>query len=199
MSDITAFQLAALKRSLATFSGPMPLMAAGDHLTDFSKEEFWAAVGKTDDERVITSAPGDANPVVLAPGTARGRMIGGNLHTLASLLGTPWEVDLRGAILILEEIAESPYRIDRLLTQLILAGRCHGVAAIALGRFADCYEGGEDEVIDVLEERLRVLGVPVLYGLPIGHLSNVTTWCQGSKAELDTDGACLRVLEQGVR
>lgn len=199
MSDITALQLAALRVSLTTFSGPMPLMAEGDRLTDFSKEHFWAAVGKPEHDVVITNAPTDPEPVVLESGTARGRLVGGNLQTLASLIGTPWEARLKGAIMVLEEVAEAPYRIDRLLSQLILSGRCDGVAAVALGKFSACYERDEDEVIQVLQERLGVLRVPVLYGLAIGHMHDVVTWCQGCEAELDTGLGSLRLLESGVQ
>jgi muramoyltetrapeptide carboxypeptidase len=199
MSDITAIQLAALRVSFPTFSGPMPLMAKGDRLTDFSKKHFWAAVGKPEHDLVITNAPTDPEPVILASGTARGRLVGGNLHTLASLIGTPWEAQLDGAIMVLEEVAEAPYRIDRLLSQLILSGRCNGVRAVALGRFSGCYEHEEDEVIEVLEERLGMLRVPVLYGLAIGHMPDVVTWCQGCEAELDTELGTLRLLERGVQ
>jgi muramoyltetrapeptide carboxypeptidase len=199
MSDITALQIAALRVSLTTFSGPMPLMAKGDRLTEFSKEHFWAAVGGQQQGRVVRGAPGEPEPVVLEPGTARGRLVGGNLQTLVSLIGTPWEAHLSGAILVLEDVAEAPYRIDRMVSQLILSGSCQGVAAVALGRFSGCYHHTENEVIRVLQERLAVLRVPVLYGLPIGHVGDVVTWGQGCKAELDTALGTLRLLEQGVR
>jgi muramoyltetrapeptide carboxypeptidase len=98
------------------------------------------------------------------PGTATGPLIGGNLSLVAALLGTPWAWPAEGAILFLEDINEEPYRVDRLLTQLRLAGVLDAVAGLVLGSFT---EGGAPE--GVLQQMLGGLGKPVLGGWPAGH------------------------------
>lgn len=104
-------------------------------------------------------------------GTASGRLVGGNLCVLASLAGTPGALRAAGCIVALEDTGEAPYKVDRLLTQLVQSGAFDGVRGFALGTFdgADAPEGADWNVRDVLLERLAPLGVPVLGGLPFGH------------------------------
>ena len=90
---------------------------------------------------VLRAARGDVQPHVIRPGAADGRLVGGNLTMVASLLGTPWQIDTRGTLLFLEEIGEDPYRIDRTLTQLRLAGALHVAAGIILGDFHEAVIG----------------------------------------------------------
>lgn len=136
---------------------------------------------------------------VLAPGMATGRLIGGNLTLMASLLGTPYDVDYRGKILLLEEVGEAPYRIDRLLTQLRLAGKLDEVAGIGLGVFKDCSNRQKSgELLQVLRDRLGDLGVPVVYGLAFGHVANNFTFPIGVAARLDAQALTLTLLESGV-
>jgi muramoyltetrapeptide carboxypeptidase len=102
------------------------------------------------------------------PGRATGPLLGGTLTILAHLAGTPYAPQLDGAILLLEDVGEKPYRIDRCLTQLRLAGALDRVAALALGRFTSCDDGGL-LAADVLREAALALGVPAVEGLPVGH------------------------------
>lgn len=104
-------------------------------------------------------------------GRAEGRLVGGNLCVLASLVGTPGQVCTKGCIVALEEVGEAPYKVDRLLTQLIQGGGLDGAVGIALGSFtgAEAPADADWDVNDVLLERLRPLGVPVVSGLPFGH------------------------------
>jgi muramoyltetrapeptide carboxypeptidase len=97
-----------------------------------------------------------------------GPLLGGTLTILAHLAGTPYAPRLDGAILLLEDVGEKPYRIDRYLTQLALAGSLSGVAGVALGRFTSCDDDGV-LAADVVREAVLALGVPVVEGLPIGH------------------------------
>ncbi len=200
MSDITALQVALLERiSLVTFAGPMPLLSATGMFSRYSAERLVAAVGGDDGQGpIICQGPNDPEPIVIAAGRAQGRILGGNLQTVVSLIGTPYEPKLDGSILLLEDVGEAPYRIDRLLTQLLFAGRLRGVKGVALGRFARCYESSEEEIIAVAAERLENIGIPVLYGLALGHQDDVATWPQGCMAELDCGARELRVLERGV-
>ncbi len=107
----------------------------------------------------------------LVTGVADGRVRGGNLCVLASLCGTPWQLRAQGAIVVLEEVGEAPYKVDRLLRQLLDSGALDGVLGVALGDFlgADAPAGAGWNVKDVLRDALAPLGVPVVTGLPFGH------------------------------
>jgi len=138
----------------------------------------------------------------LVPGRAVGRLLGGNLCLMAHLTGTRYAPDLRGAILFLEDVDETYYRIDRFLTQLWLAGSLEGIAGIAFGKFTRCQPSAsfvQNRVLeDILAERCRALGVPAVSGLMIGHVEDQTTLPMGCLAELDADARTLTLLEPGV-
>ncbi len=124
----------------------------------------------------------------ISAGVAEGKLLGGNLELLSRLCGTPWACQFKDAILLLEDVGERPYRIDRALTQLELTGALQGVAGVVLGDFVDCDEpnGKSPTVDDVLHERLSRLGVPIASGAPIGHgTHNRAVWL-GRRARLDT-------------
>ncbi|MCH7342616.1 LD-carboxypeptidase [Pelomonas sp. CA6] len=123
------------------------------------------------------------------PGVARGRLVGGNLAVLVSLLGTPYMPDLRGTLLFLEDVAEEPYKVDRLLTQLRLAGALDGVAGFLIGSFSDAASPDA-----VLADRLHPLGRPLLAGWPSGHCCPHEPLPLGLALEMDVAGRCLRVL-----
>ncbi|MFH1464948.1 MAG: LD-carboxypeptidase [Pseudomonadota bacterium] len=122
----------------------------------------------------------------IIPGAAFGRLVGGNLCTLASLAGTPDALRAEGAIMILEEVGERPYRVDRLLTQLLGAGTFDGVAAVVLGAFVGCTESGQPDwdAEQIAVEVLGGLGVPVAAGLPVGHGPQNHAFCWGAGATL---------------
>ncbi|MDP6935037.1 MAG: LD-carboxypeptidase [Myxococcota bacterium] len=122
--------------------------------------------------------------------TVRGPVIGGNLSLLASLVGTPWAPRTEGCILVIEDVAEPPYRIDRMLSQLLQSGVLQGVAGLVLGEFEGC--SVPDQVDWTLEEMIldlvRGLGIPVYGGLPVGHGSQNFAWIHGASAALDEHG-----------
>lgn len=118
-----------------------------------------------------------------------GRVIGGNLTVLASLMGTPWALDTRGAIVLLEDVAEHPYRLERALCQLLDAGGLRGAAAIALGDFYRCRpDSGAYTLGDVFKEHLEPLGIPVIFGLPVGHSVHNYAFVHGARGVLDSAG-----------
>lgn len=125
------------------------------------------------------------------PGTARGPILVGTLAMICSLLGTPDLPPARGAIVLLEDVGEAPYRIDRMLTQLRAAGWLSGVAGVGCGSWEGCGPAGDVE--SVLRDRLGDLGVPVVTGLPFGHGPTQATLPLGADAVLDADRALLRV------
>ncbi len=191
-SDITALQLALWRGArLATVHGP----GAGwrpERTGPVSAESLRAALMTTDDVVVKPVATGETAPVVV-PGVASGPLIGGNLSLLASSVGTRDMPDLTGAVLLLEEVQEPPYKVDRMLTHLRRAGVLAGLAGVAVGQFTDCADGWPVTVADVLTERLGDLGVPVLGGLPVGHGADQLTVPVGVPATLDADAGTLTV------
>ena len=125
-----------------------------------------------------------------ASGDAYGPIVGGNLSMLAATCGTPWQVDATGALLLLEDIGEMPYRVDRMLTQLRQAGLFRDVAGVLVGTWEGCRapDGADWSVTDVVRDALAGLGVPVLGGLPIGHGADNLAVPIGLKARIE-DGA----------
>ncbi|MEZ4236485.1 MAG: LD-carboxypeptidase [Myxococcota bacterium] len=120
-----------------------------------------------------------------APGEASGPLVGGNLCLLAALCGTPWQLDVAGTVLVLEEVGEPPYRIDRLLQQLVSAGGLRGVAAVAVGEMTNpAPEGADWTLRDVVMDHLGPLGVPVVAGLPIGHGARNRPFVWGTRAHV---------------
>ncbi len=125
------------------------------------------------------------------PGEAEGPLVGGNLSLLAALCGTPWQLDARGAILVLEEINEAPYRVDRMLQQLSASGVLDGLAGVAIGDNVGCEapEGAGWALRDVFLDVLGPLGVPVVGDLPIGHGARNRAFVWGARGRLDGSGA----------
>lgn len=138
----------------------------------------------------------------LAKGSAEGVILGGNLTLLVNLIGTPWQTDLKGAILFIEDCGEAPYRVDRMLTQLENAGMLKGLAGVLLGDFeADVIyrEPAERKYWkDIFEERFTKRGIPVLANLPVGHGKKNEPLPLGVKAQITRDGKLL-LLEQPVK
>jgi muramoyltetrapeptide carboxypeptidase len=133
----------------------------------------------------------------VVPGVVTGELRGGNLALLAADVGTTCSRGAAGAIVLLEDVLETPYRIDRLLTQLLRSGWFDGVAGIVLGSFADC---GDPHLVDaVLAERLRPLHVPLVKGLDFGHTDSTVTVPLGVRATLDAKKPALWLDEPPLR
>jgi muramoyltetrapeptide carboxypeptidase len=150
--------------------------------------------------RGVPLGPLEAEGPTLSPGAATGPLAGGCLSVLAPLVGTPFLWVPEGAVLLLEDVGEAPYRLDRLLTHLRLAGVLDRVAAVALGAFHGCKRQRPDEpdALEVLAERLGGLGIPVLAGLPVGHGARNAALPLGAPVTLDADARTLRVLAAGA-
>jgi muramoyltetrapeptide carboxypeptidase len=187
-SDITALHTAIQRRCrLITYHGP----TAREALTDFSRDSLERAVVQQTDS--CGTAP---NARELCAGSAEGRLVGGNLAVLAALAGTPYAPDYSDGILILEDVGEPVYRIDRMLRQLLLTGALAGVKAIAFGDCTGCKEdagGGGRPLDDVITEFAEALGVPCLAGIPIGHIAEQWTIPLSATARLDTASRTLTV------
>jgi len=187
-SDITALHAAiGVKSDVVTFHGP----TARGELTAFSRDSLTRALIA---HRDPCGHAAGARP--LREGRAEGRLVGGNLALLASLAGTPFAPDYEGAILVLEDVGEATYRIDRMLRQLMLGGALAKVAGIAIGHFTDGSEPDDATsraLDDVLREAADVARVPAVVGIPLGHIADQWTIPLGARAELDADRCTLSV------
>lgn len=176
-SDITALHALWARAKVSSIHGPMV-----------------ATLGRADDatcERHLNALEGrgpaqlsDLQPITR--GRAEGVLVGGNLTVLCAMLGTPQLPSLDGSVLFLEDIGEKPYRVDRMLTSLRDAGVLHGVRGIVLGAFEKADAGPDGVTVDeVLQERLHDLGVPVLAGLPCGHVEDNLELPFGTRVVVD--------------
>ncbi|MEU4547784.1 S66 peptidase family protein [Nonomuraea dietziae] len=176
-SDITALHhVVATELGLPTLHGPMP---ACDAVTD---PVTWDNLQSA----LFGQAPPVIGDTVLREGRAEGVLAGGNLSLLASLCGTRHQPSFAGRLVLLEDVAEHPYRIDRMLTQLLQSGVFDGVRGIALGSWVDC-----GDPLPVLAERLLPLEVPVIAGLPVGHGTPQWSVWLGALGVIDTESCSL--------
>jgi muramoyltetrapeptide carboxypeptidase len=185
-SDITALHAAVQRKCrLVTYHAP----TARELLSDFSRDSFRRAVIDQTDSCGVAETARELNA-----GTAEGRLVGGNLAVLAALCGTPYMPDLSDGILILEDINEPIYRVDRMFEQLKLSGVLNGCRAIAFGQCTGC---GEETSVpsfdDILGDLAHSLGIPCLAGIPIGHIPEQWTIPLGAMAALDTAARRLSV------
>jgi muramoyltetrapeptide carboxypeptidase len=212
-SDITG-TLNAIHRltGLVTFHGPVAEGTMSEYtLAAFRKVVVDGAAGRIAEPPPFVPREGvverENRVWKLAPGKAKGRLVGGNISVFSTLVGTPFEPELKGRILFLEEVGEDPYRIDRWLTQFLLTGKLSGLAGVALGKFADCDPAPEHSLSllgswswqEVCADRLGKLGIPVVAGLCFGHVRDKATLPLGVLAELDADAGTLTLLESAVR
>jgi muramoyltetrapeptide carboxypeptidase len=206
-SDITALLLSLhAKTGLVTFHGPVGssqwnpfnvshlkrVLQDGEAVTFENLKEI-----DEDEDLVVT----ENRVQTLRPGTARGRLLGGNLTVLTSLVGSGYLPDWDGCILFLEDTEEAPYRIDRMLTQLRLAGVLQKARAMIWGNCSDCDPGegyGSLTVTDVLNDHLLPLRVPVWQGAMIGHIEKQFTLPVGQEVEVDATAGTIRMIEPAV-
>jgi muramoyltetrapeptide carboxypeptidase len=181
-SDVTALHAAIGRRvGLVTYHGP----TARESLSAFSRDSLLRALVHGGDPCGSTRGAR-----VLRRGTTVGRLAGGNLALLAALCGTPYFPDLDGALLVLEDVNEATYRVDRMLTQLRLSGALDGLRGIIVGHFTEIpdHADGDRPLDDVLAETADALEVPCIAGVPVGHIDQQWTLPLGLTAEL-LDGA----------
>ena len=190
-SDITALHMAVLARAgVATFHGP----TARGTLTEFTRRSLLMAL--VDGRNPCGLAPAAR---VLHGGRARGPLIGGNLAVLSALIATPFAARVEGAILVLEDVNEPVYRIDRMLQQLRLSGALRRCAGLVFGAFTE-RGAGDDGAVESLGELLQETadraGVPCLCDAPVGHIEEQWTLPLGLVAELDADARFLAVSDE---
>lgn len=201
-SDLTSYFLAQYARTgLIGFHGPTGV----SNFSPFTMASLRAAAFRTrpgplSGGAVIIDETDEIETVT--PGRARGRLVGGNLSVLAALVGTPWLPSLEGHILFLEDIGESVYRVDRMITQLAQAGLLDGLAGFAMGSCRRCDPDidnlGTFTTREVVRQHTESLGIPSVMGLPIGHITDKLTVPIGALAELDANTGEITLVEAAV-
>ncbi|WP_019119418.1 S66 peptidase family protein [Brevibacillus massiliensis] len=191
-SDITALHIAFQKKAeLATLHGPMTRCKLDDH-----SREFWL--------RALTQAAPlgqivhpEAQTVTLVPGRCQGQVVGGNLSLITAAMGTPYEIDTRGKILFIEDVGEEPYRVDRMLTQLALAGKFAEAEGIVLGTWEECEPKEPDSfsVVNLFHNIIAPFRKPTIYNLQVGHGERNLALPLGVLAGLDATAGSLTILE----
>ncbi|HEX8616795.1 MAG TPA: LD-carboxypeptidase [Thermoanaerobaculia bacterium] len=203
-SDITALLNPIFQRTgLVTFHGPV----SSSTYDPYTIENFRKVLMTPEPAGILAPPAKKATELIdktnrilrVSPGKATGRLAGGNLTMLAALMGTPYEIDTRGAILFLEDIREELYRVDRMLTQLALGGKFDDMAGVAFGRCTDCsYKGPTFSLEEILRDRFGSLKKPALSGLSFGHIEQKLTLPVGVMATLDADAGTLSLDEAAV-
>jgi len=190
-SDITVLhQGLYVHAGLAGVHGPVVTTFQFDH--DEHTARAWRNAVMTTDPIVVEREPRETTAAVTTGEPVAGPLLGGNLSLVADAVGTPTCPDYTGAIVFLEEVHEEPYRVDRMLTQLLRSGVFDRVAGFALGQYTDCDDSGWGvDVTEVLRDRLGELGVPMLGGLPLGHGESPYAIPFGTPARLDPEAGTL--------
>lgn len=206
-SDLTALHLAVARHSrLVTFHSPMPMRDLWQEknpeyafgIRSFRRAVFADQYPKGQSGFPI-AVPDDHKLTTLVGGVARGRLFGGNLTLICSTLGTPYAIQPEKAILFFEDVNEAPYRVDRSLSQLRLAGVLDRVSGVIVGSFTNKEPEDGKEIERVIREYFGKMKVPVLLNFPVGHTPRNATLPHGAMVELDADKHLLRVLENPVR
>src|ERR1035437_2603898 len=198
-SDITVLQNAFVhKTGLVTFAGPMAGVDFYKDISEFTAENFWKSV--TSSEPIKVNYPGKERLSSYRRGIAEGRLIGGNLSLFSSLIGTEYLPVAEDTILLLEEVGEAPYRIDRMLNQLRLSGYLGKINGMILASFTDCIETDPQRKSLTLKEVLgdyfiNNLNVPVVYNLNHGHVNNNLTIPIGVRVRINGNNSSVDFLE----
>ncbi len=205
-SDITILLCALYKKTgLVSFHGPVGTSTYNDYSVNHFRNVLMAPSSNYKMENPPPAEGDEPQIYTIRSGAAEGKLYGGNLSLVASLIGTEYDADTAGHIIYLEEVGEEPYRVDRMLTQMIQAGKFEKAAGVAVGIFSKCEAKPSESGItnsfslrEVLSDRLYPLGIPVIYGLSFGHIVNKFTIPTGIRARLNVDDASLTLLEPAV-
>jgi muramoyltetrapeptide carboxypeptidase len=192
-SDITVLLNWFLQRfEMVTFHAPMVAMDLASGLTARSEAQLWNTLtGKSNSWKVKLGE-------IIRPGRSESDMMGGCLSMLVTTLATPYEIDTRGKLLFLEDVGEKPYRIERMLTHLKMAGKLDGLAGVVLGDFTGCEGDGPRDVREVVGEIFATAPYPVVMGLTAGHGEENLTLPFGVRMVLDGNNGTLALIESPV-
>jgi muramoyltetrapeptide carboxypeptidase len=177
---------------MVTFHAPMVAMELGRGVNGRTQEFFWGLLTGAKSEWQIDL--GD----VIRTGKAEGEMMGGCLSVLVTTLGTPYEIRTDGKLLFLEDIGERPYRVERMLTHLKMAGKLDRLAGLVFGDFTNCEAEGSRSVLQIINEIFAQAPYPVVTGMPAGHGREHITLPFGSNMLLDGNSRSLSLVESPV-
>jgi muramoyltetrapeptide carboxypeptidase len=199
-SDITAIHFAILSRTgLITFSGPMVAVEFADGLSGVHEERFWQML--TTDKNLSVITTNKSKRTVRKPGSARGRLLAGNLSIVTGLIGTPYFPFVSRPIYMIEEIDERPYKIDRMFQNMKLAGLLDKAGGFILGDFSCCAPDPKKQslrIAQVLDETFSGLTYPVLSGVRYGHIKKSIAFPIGSYVRVNGNINTVEFLETGV-
>lgn len=177
---------------LVTFHAPMVAMELARGLNGPTQEGFWGLLAGVKSEWEVKLGE------VISSGKAEGEMMGGCLSVLVTTLGTPYEIQTEGKLLFLEDVGERPYRIERMLTHLKMAGKLDHLAGLVFGDFTNCDAEGPRTVLTIIDEMFAQAQYPVVTGMPAGHGREHITLPFGVKMILDAHGPSLSLVESPV-
>ena len=209
-SDITALHIAFNQlANLITFHTPNPMYGLGSKkgLDPISELYFWSLLMNSNDYNyeIPFDLYGDSLKVqTMVPGIATGKLVGGNLSLICSTMGSVYEAKTMGSILFIEDVGEAPYRIDRYLSELKLAGKLDLVNGIIIGRFSRRETEAPDRSTDfqmhqVFQQYFSKMKVPVIFNFPSGHGSKNVSLPLGCIVEINTDDEIFKVLESPIK
>jgi muramoyltetrapeptide carboxypeptidase len=209
-SDITALHIAFNQlANLITFHTPNPMYGLGSKkgLDPISELYFWSLLMNSNDYtyEIPFDLYGDSLKVqTMVPGIASGKLVGGNLSLICSTMGSVYEAKTMGSILFIEDVGEAPYRIDRYLSELKLAGKLDLVNGIIIGRFSRRETEAPDRSTDfqmhqVFQQYFSKMKVPVIFNFPSGHGSKNVSLPLGCIVEINTDDEIFKVLESPIK
>ena len=206
-SDITALLFGLYQKAgLISFHGPVGTST----FNDYSVNNFKNVLMNPEWTAVFPNSTSDTDENIygvttIVNGKGKGRLVGGNLSLVVSIIGTEYDVDYSGKIVFIEEIGEEPYRIDRMLTQMIQTGKFDKAAGIMMGIFRKCEVKKNSDLtsksftlMEVLKDRFSKLKIPVVYGMSFGHVTDKFTIPFGALAELDANNQTFTLLERAV-
>jgi muramoyltetrapeptide carboxypeptidase len=202
-SDVTTLHIALNQKSdLVTFHGPMIAPEMGSEFTDYTEKWLLRALQESAPLGELTNPNDGPLLKVINEGEAGGKLVGGNLSLIVHGLGTPYEIDTKGKILLIEDTDETPLRVDRYLTHLWLANKLQDAAGIVIGEFTN-YQLTNNEpsltLWDALRDRIEESGKPALYGLCFGHGKHHLTMPIGVEARLDATHRRIWIEESATR
>jgi muramoyltetrapeptide carboxypeptidase len=205
-SDITVLHVAIRQRTgLVTFYGPGLAGVGSKDRGEFTRERILRALTDPAPLGEVPARPDDPYIGVIGSGRATAPLVGGCLWLLRETLATPWEIELRGAILFFEDVHLHPWHADGILTQLRNAGKLEGIAGIVVGEMYECDHEAEKHpwlrsrsMEDVFERHLRDLGIPIVFNLPLGHGKHLATLPLGVTATVDADARTLTIDEPAL-
>ncbi|MBN2571433.1 MAG: LD-carboxypeptidase [Ignavibacteriales bacterium] len=201
-SDITVLQLAFYKKTgLVTFAGPMVAVDFVDEISPFTEEIFWKTI--TSNKKIgRLENPNDEKILAITKGSSMGTLLGGNLALIMSIFGTEFLPDFKNSILLIEDIGEAPYRVDRMFNQLKIAKIFKNIRGMILGDFIDCHEPDPDKktltLNEVIADYLQKLNIPVLYNLKHGHIKHNITIPFGVKCKINSTKKFIEITESAV-